>query len=418
MKTVCIFLFALMLCGPLAAADRELFRDGFAGASAWSASGQATTTVTQANGKLRYANSAAGAGAEITRAIRVPAAAAYRLSFRVVELSHEGGDSYYGVALRAPDGDQVGFVLAPEGQARINYWHDEDWAPSVLGWTQAPSMKRGAGAVNEVTIERQAGRFYLSVNGVLVGASDVVDFMPAQLVLVAKDPVVVEFDDISVVQTGLDSRMARLLLLAPVPGQAVLQQDDFNRTLKEKVRAKSLKKDDKWIVGNNGERDIGIDYERGLYTLEKKTDGDYWVYAGDVTEPQPVSGYSVGAKVAYSKVSPDGCGGVVVMGKPDKDKIEPMLVACYRPGANTAQLWYHPRDNSAWQALVDVPTAALVEGMNEVRLVLNDGKVLLFLNGEYQGDAPLPYGFEFYGVGFYVDARVGIEADDFVAREI
>lgn len=80
----------------------------------------------------------------------------------------------------------------------------------------------------------------------------------------------------------------------------------------------------------------------------------------------------------------------------------------------------YPRDNSGWQSLVDVPTRALVDGLNEVRVVVDVDRVILYVNGEYQGDAPYPSGFRYYGIGMYVDngTGTGMELDDFDAREL
>ncbi len=420
MKKLAFLLAAACLSGSVLAADAVLFRDDFSTNAGWPASEKpGTTTFTVVDGRLRLANLSNGMSMQTSRDVRVPGPAAYRLEFTTREIAASGDNVFYGVALRAPDGDEVGFTLGSQGYARIYYWRDNAWADiAAMDWVQVPAMKTGAGAVNKVRIERESGAFNFYVNDVFVGRSRIIDIAPSVVTVVANQQVTVDFDDIVLTRTGTDSRLARLTAQAPIPGAPVLAHDDFTRTLKEKLRGNTLKKDDRWMLEDSADTRRLIDYTRELLVFDRKAaEGYSWVWMGNTTDPRVFATYTVSAKVRYTK-NGTGCGGVVLLGKEQEGKEYPMLLACVQPSTGNVQLWTYPQDNSEWTSHVDVPTKALHEGMNELRLVFDKGEVLVFINGEYQGNGRPPANWAYYGMGLYVDNGVGMEVDDFDAREL
>lgn len=407
--------------GPALAAGEMLLREDFSALQGWTPSGKPTTSFQLNGGKLRVTNTADDFGSQSSRPVRVPATTAYRLSFTTTEIATGSKDAYFGVGLRAPNNDEVGFILSPSGYVRAYLWQAGQWATPPLRWLAVPAMRKGAGATNTVRVEREAGRFHVYVNEVLAGSTDTVDLAPSNVTLTVSQLVTVEFDDISLEATGAESRFARMLLAQPVPGAPVLLKDDFTRTMAEAMKSRISGKDveERWILGTNDVRTAAIDRDRGAYRVTAHKHG--WLqWAGGVTEPRPWAGWSMGAKIAYTQRGDQGCGGLVAIGKTTKpDADEPRLLPCYHPESGHMQLWYYPTTNDKWIELTSFPAAGAREGVNDLRLVsTGDGRLLLFLNAVYQGSVKEPLDFKFAGLGVHVDGTVGVEIDDVDCREI
>jgi hypothetical protein len=424
-------LLAAALGAPPAAAqantaNRTVFSDDFSSPGRWLLPAEADGAVSFGKGRLTLHSRPDSSNAVVVaHKLLLSPAASYRVSTEITVTERHNEDALAGISLQSPAGDVVRVRLRPGSKlVWIAYLHNEQAQPHLMPGTEVAGLKTGPGDSNTLAVESSGGRFTVLVNGVTVGTSAVVDFTPTRVQLVASD-LRAEFAKLTVSETGLDTRHARLLQRLPVPGQRTLAQD----TLKGAGLGKALSflgvgkapEEPEWTAPFNDEdgrfeRDTG----RGRLLLEAKTPKRSASVRVSSYVPLPGVGYAVSARVHLLREGDeDDCAGVFVDNKPLANGDFDMLVACVN--SVSVALWHFDAKADAWKNLAEaalaVPPATQGAAM-DLRLVMTAQRVIAFVDGRVHVSAARPADFKYDGVGLRVDPGYMIEVSDFKAHEL
>lgn len=402
---------------------RTVLSDDFGSPGRWMLPKDEPGAVNFGNGRLTLVSRPEGKNAvAVAREFLLSPAASYRISAELTVPERYTEDGFAGISLLSPAGDSVRVRLMIASQRLwIAYRHNDQAMPHLMPATVATAAQTAPGATNTLLIESSGGRFSVSVNGVAVGNSQVLDFTPTRLQLAAGD-VKAEFARLSITETGLDTRQARLLQLLPVPGQRTLAQD----TLKGGGMARALSflgvgkaaEEPDWTAPYNDEhgrfeRDTG----RGRLRLEAKTAERAATARLAAYYPLPGAGFAVSARLQVLRAGPDDeCAGVFVDGAPRPGGGHDILLACVN--ADSAELRHFDAQADAWKSLAEAALAVPGEKTVELRLVLTAHRVLVLVGGRMHASAPRPAGFSFDGVGLRADPGMLVEVSEFKAHEL
>ncbi len=426
-----VLLLAAALGAPPAAAQantssRTVFSDDFNSAGRWRLPADSAGAVNFGQGRLTLHSRPDSSNAvTVSHPLLLSPAASYRVSTEITVTERHNDDALAGISLQSPAGDAVRVRLRPGSKlVWIAYLHNEQSQPNLMPGTEVAGLKTGPGESNTLVVEGSGGRFTVLVNGVAVGSSAVVDFTPTRVQLVASD-LRAEFKRLSVSETGLDTRHARLLQRLPVPGQRTLAED----TLKSGGLGKALSflgvgkapEEPDWTDPFNDERGrFERDTGRGRLLLEAKTPKHSASVRLASYIPLPGVGYAVSARLHLLRGgADDACAGVFVDSTPRASGGFDMLLACVN--SESVQLWHFDAQADTWKTLAEAELAvppATKGAAIDLRLVMTAQRVIAFVDGRVHISAARPADFKYDGVGLRVDPGLLIEASEFKAHEL
>lgn len=418
--------FALVLAGlggsASAAAGTVVLQDDFSRDQGWSAP-DAGVSASFENGQLTVANSnpKLKSSATVSRPFLLAAAASYRVSVDIAVIRQEGESAFAGVDLVAPSGDSIAVTLSTKDQnIRVSYWYRGEWVKSIMPWTLAESMKSEPGAVNTIRVESKGGLLMVAVNDVVVGRTRVIDFFPTSIALGGGELFTARYDNLSITETGVDSRLARLQLLAPVPGQRLLAYDDFKSysTTGKLMSLVRRNKDDQPDWGeswDNARSRSEIDASRQRMVIEART-SSAWRNISSYA-PMPYAGYAVAARLdLLTLASGNDCAGIEIDGSREHNGTRDQLLACV--SQTEAMLVYFDAAKDEWQWLARAALALPQPKSADIRMTVNNGQVLMFVDGRLHLSADKPAGFEYFNAGIRIDAAQKVEVLEFKASEL
>lgn len=402
----------LLVIGSGAHAGPVRFQDDFSQPGNWAGQSTATHTVSVADGKLRVANTAMGDFSSFRQKVSVGPAATWKASvdYRFEKFSPTDKNPRATLALLSPTGAQSIYVdVAPTGWVYVSLWAGK-WV-TLMNW--APASAARAGDSNTLTVERVSGYLTLSVNNVYVGRTAIVDFSPRALGVTTQsnEPAIVEFDNLRLEETGIDSRYARLLGLQAVPGARVFLQEDFTRKPGQT---------ETWWIGADEHKSARIENGRYVVTGLKDTTDERVSTLIDTGLPGVFGGnpgYFLSARItplagdmAYSR-------GIVLIGEAGRNGEAPPSLSL-EATQNQYRIVERRRDGSLVTLLDWSVSDSLVRDKeNTLSLVLMvDDRVLAFINGEYQNTV-LQEGFYPAAMGVRVTGPQTFAVDDFFATE-
>lgn len=414
-----LLLLLLSAQASLVAAAEPVLQDDFSRNDGWSTPDSRLVVAHEA-GRLSLDNRDAGLHSiSATRPIPLSAAANYRLSVDITIERLGGDDAFAGVELIAPSGDAIGLQLSPKDHnLRITYWYRGHWVGSIMPWTLSKALKSEPGAVNTLTLESKNGSFVVTVNGEFVARSRVIDFSPISVGLGGGGSFAAHYDNLSITETGLDSRLARLSLRSPVPGQRLLAADDFKSySGAAKLMSLAKKKNDRpdWDeFWNNANSRVEIDGPRQRMIMESKSDRSAFTTISSYF-PLQYAGVAVSARFNFLKLAQeDDCAGVVVQGQREISGERDLMLACV--SQTQSMLAYFDVSTGQWRRLTTGSLA--LPGTAEIVLTINGDQILMFVDGRLQISADRPTGFGYYTSGLRIDPMQSIEVLEFKASEI
>lgn len=412
MKLTDLLPLALLTLATSAVAGPIRFQEDFSQPGTWPKQSTATHKVTVEGGKLRVANTAFGDFTSFRQPVSVGPAASWKASvdYRFEQFNPNDKNRKATLSIFSPTGAQSIYVdVTPDGWAAVALWTGK--AAMLMRWTQVPTARMGE--TNTLTVEREAGYLTISVNNKFVGRTAIVDFTPRGLGVTTQfnEPAIVEFDNLRLEETGVDSRYARLLGLQVTPGARVFLKEDFTRTAGQK---------ESWWVGADEDKTAKVESGRYEVTgLKEKTDtlastridasarGILGTYPGlQLTgKITPLKG-----DIAYSR------GIAIISGAGPKGEPPPFL--SLEVTQNQYRILERKRDGSVdvlkdWGASESI----LRDKENTLSLVMMpDRRVLAFINGEYQNTVSMT-GFYLDSVGVKFSGRQTFSVDDVLASE-
>ncbi len=422
MKSLISFLLLAAAASPLVAhAGTVAFSDDFSQKKDWSSPAKGVTVALDQGGLLMRNSDVALQNTAITHSFLLTGALNYRVSAKIVFTQLGGKDAYAGIELVSPAGDAIGFVLTPQiKKVTVTHWSHDTWAPNLLQQA-TEAIKTELGAINTLTVESDNGAFTVFVNEVQVGTTKAVDFAPSEIGLRGGDLFTARFDDVSLTETTLDTRMARYQLMEMVPGQTQLAFDDFTSySGMGKLMSLTKDKNDKPEWGemfDNENGRIQIDGKRKRMVMEAKTEERGLSNTLNSWQPLAYAGVSITARLNLVKIAEDAdCVGIVVEGKLDKDDDTDRLFGCINQ--NQAILKFYSSNTGKWEELQAGDLMVPNPSTAKLRLVINDDQVLLFVDTRLHVTSKKPQGFKYYVSGVKVDPAQTIEVLEFQAAEI
>ncbi len=289
-----------------------------------------------------------------------------------------------------------------------------------MRWKYVDAIKSELGATNDLLIDSQAGRFTLFVNGEFAGTSTVVNFMPNSLAFPGDTDSTVIYDNLKIVETGIDSHQARLLLLAKVPGQQVLSYDNFKRQSKnKKLLGKLMSKDDDddlpdWgDMWNDEDSSAELDSKRERLILQSKNKDAGFSIELYSEQPITLAGVTVNAKLDLVNLGGDNdCAGVKINSSPEGT----LLKGCIT--RSKAKMVFHSETEEQWTVLSVGDLATLDPASADIRLVYNAGDVVMFVDGKMMGASHIDDYFYYFDSGVELDGNQTVEVKEFMASEI
>ena len=404
-------------------AGRTALSDDFSGPGNWMLPKDEPGAVSFGNGRIVLLSRPGSENAvSVARALLLSPAASYRVSAELTVPERFADTAFAGISLQSPSGDAVRVRLMMQSQqVWIAYRHNGQAMAHLMPATVATALLTEPGATNTLLIESGGGRFSVSVNGVAVGTSQVVDFTPTRVQLVAGD-LKAEFAKLRVTETGLDTRQARLLQLLPVPGQRTLAQDTLKgnglgRALSILGVGKATEEPDWTKPFNNEQGRFERDTGRGRLLLEAKTAAHAASSRLSSYDPLPGASYAVSARVHLLRMAKaNDCAGVFVEGPAQPSGGYDIVMACVN--AESVMLWHFDAQTDAWKSLAEAELAVPAAKAMDLRLVVTNHRVVALVDGRVHASAAKPAGFAYDGVGLRADPGMLVEVSEFKAHEL
>ncbi|MDF2447181.1 MAG: hypothetical protein K0S46_2417 [Moraxellaceae bacterium] len=417
MRRLLPFLLLLPLA-PAAQADTALrFHDDFDTPGSWAGQTTPAAAVRVDFGVLHIARSGDGNTTELTRPVQVTPATRWRASVDLNYRDLTEGDEQVrgGLAVNGALGDGLYVQLDAAGNVRMTWYDGADWVPDApLPWTRAAAAKPGRDVVNRISLAREAnGTFSVAVNGEKAGESRVIDFTPRAVGIALKSTFQLgaDFDNLTLEETGSDAHVARLL----GSGGRTLFADDFTRRWLQR---------DGWWTGEDAEKKVEVKDGRLLVTGKGAT-GDTWRRGkhrllqridAPATPRGLASGYHVGARLTALEGDSSAPIGLVLAGdRGAQDPQAPGIAVQIDQQAFRLLRFY--ADGREDLLLPWTRSPSIAAGDNRLDLVVpEDGRLRVFINGDYQLTRPLPAGFALTTLGIEVTGARSVAIDDVVVR--
>lgn len=412
---------ALLLCTGAWAADPSLrFDDNFSTPGNWADFSKPQGTLAVSDGLLKVTR---GEGKYLVaeQPVSVRPAARWRatVDLNFTDYAADDKKARGGISLSGPLGDGFYVLLDPEGDVAVRYFNGTTWVDKdPLPYTRATAAKLGKNARNTLSIERESGHFRIYVNGVHVGRTRIIDFTPRQvgIVLASATTLTAEFDNLRLDELGIDSRFSRLINNDGTPGANNLLIDNFDRKRGQK---------ETWLVFDDENRKAEV--RDGRYFLtSKKENKATWSYSSAAGARSQLddytgsyAGYQISAVIASEAGDDESARGIMALGKAAEGDRYPPYVVLQVSGKHFKVV--HSDGAGTDHKLVGwTETPSLdPKGPNRLNLTeTGDGRLLVFINSDYQMTVPMPQGFRMTEPGVYVAGPQTISVDEFYAREI
>ena len=413
---------ALLLCTSAQAADPSLrFDDNFSTPGNWADFSKPHSTLAVSDGLLTITRSA-GSYTTADQPVSVRPAARWRatVDLRFTDYAADDKKARGGINLGGPLGDGFYVMLDPQGDVKVLYYDGNSWVDNdPLPYTRATGFKPGKNVPNTLSIERESGFFRIYVNGVHVGRTRIIDFTPRKvgIVLTSSTALTAGFDNLRLDELGIDSRFSRLINNDGTPGATNLLIDNFDR----KRGAK-----EGWWIGDTESRRAEV--RDGRYFLTGKKDSQSsWVTSDASSETRSkldsyggeYASYQISAVIASESGDSESGRGILAIGeKTDKDTYTPYVVL--QVSGKHFRVVYSDGAGTDHKLVGWTETPSLdPKGANRLNLTeLADGRLLVFLNSDYQMTVNLPQFFRMTAPGVYISGQQTIFVDEFYAREI
>lgn len=414
LATLCVMQLSL-LAGSAWANDKLRFSDDFSQPGAWVHENTKDKTA-GANGALRVERPGGDSTSRYTQLVVVSPAAAWRASVdvRLLQFDAKDGRGRAGLAIIGALGSVLEVHLDHQGDVLVGYHDGKSWTqPNPVPFTKAAAARRELGAVNTLSIERDAGFFRIFVNGVFVARTRIIDLTPRQVGISVDSakPLVAELDNLKLEEIGQDSRYARLLNIVGTPGATELLVDNFDT--------------DKnwWPSKDNDEVTVGV--KGGRYVLTIKSEGAEYFISGqtnvrEITRWGFPTGFQVSARTTWLGGDETWGRGINIFGPKPEGKSRPYFSLQVADGHLRV---VSQKSDGTEEVLLPWTKSPSVraDGDNWLNMsALADGRVLLFVNFDYQTTVRLPEWYDprkLDGVGIHGIGPQTVAFDNFYARE-
>ncbi|MBA3024558.1 MAG: hypothetical protein KKG03_02175 [Gammaproteobacteria bacterium] len=390
--------------------------DSFSAAGDWASKSNSKFKVAVENGVLTTTSQDGGTG-EFTQPVRINPAARWRAAVDITFRSYNEKDAAKraGLAVNGPLGDGMHILLTSSGYARISYWDGKKWVENdPLPFADAKRAKTKLNETNRLSIERESGFFRVYVNDDYVGRTRVMDFTPTSVGVVqsSQSAMTVEFDNLVLDELGMDTRFMRLLNISVIPGSKPLVIDDFTRGEKQAKRIPAWESscvDVSKAITNGRFVALCNDKESSALVTADSSHAGYNSEGG-------FSDFQVGAR--FNREQGDGIYGLELRAKrhdkvPDETPVLNLLL-----GSKSFVVYYFP-PGAELVRLVDWTKSPSIKSTdNHLNLTWENGRLLIFINGDFQTAVDAPKEFYLSKVGFYAASGTTISVDDFYAGEM
>lgn len=411
----------LLLCTSTQAADPSLrFDDNFSTPGNWADFSKPHSTLAVNDGRLKITRGD-GSYTNAEQPVSVRPAARWRATVDMTFTDYSSDDKKVrgGLSVSGPLDQRFYVLLDPEGDVKVLYYDGNEWVDKdPLPYTRATGAKLGKNARNTLSIERESGYFRIYVNGVHVGRTRIIDFTPRKVGIVLKSvaALTTEFDNLRLDELGIDTRFSRLINNDGTPGATNLLIDNFDRKRGQK---------ETWLVVDDEDRKAEV--RDGRYFLTSKKDGQStWGYSNTVGARSQLdnytgsyAGYQISAVIAPEAGDDESARGIMALGDAKEgDQYRPYVVLQVS-GKHFRVV--HSDGTDTNHKLVDwTETPSLnPKGANRLNLTeTGDGRLLVFINSDYQMTLTMPQYFRMTAPGVYISGQQTISVDEFYAREI
>lgn len=411
----------LLLCTSAWAADPSLrFDDNFSNPGNWAGFSKPHSTLAVSNGRLMVTRGD-GSYTNAEQPVSVQPAARWRATVDMTFTDYAADDKKVrgGLSVSGPLDQRFYVLLDPEGDVTVLYYDGNEWVDKdPLPYTRATGAKLGKNARNTLSIERESGYFRIYVNGVHVGRTRIIDFTPRKVGIVLKSvaALTTEFDNLRLDELGIDTRFSRLINNDGTPGARNLLVDYFDRKRGQK---------EGWWVGENEAKRAEV--RDGRYLLTGKKDStSTWVTSDDAgarssldTNLGAYAGYQISALIAPEAGDDESGRGILAIGeKADKDTYTPYVVL--QVSGKHFKVVYSDGAGTDHKLVGWTETPSLnPKGANRLNMTeLADGRLLVFINSDYQMTLTMPQYFRMTAPGVYISGQQTISVDEFYSREI
>jgi len=409
-------LAVLTLMMQAAQAGDPPFRDSFSAAGDWASKSNSKFKVAVENGVLTT-TSLDGGMREFTQPVKINPAARWRAAVDITFRSYNEKDAAKraGLAVNAPLGDGMHILLTSSGFARISYWDGKKWVENdPLPFADAKRAKTKLNETNRLSIERESGFFRVYVNDDYVGRTRVMDFTPTSVGVVqsSQSAMTVEFDNLVLDELGMDTRFMRLLNISVIPGSKPLVIDDFTRGDKQAKRVPTWESsciDVSKAITNGRFVALCSDKENSTLVTADSSHAGYNSEGG-------FSDFQVGAR--FNREQGDGIYGLELRAKRHKEGPDETPVLNLLLGSKSFVVYYFPPGEKLIRLVDWTPSPSIKSTDNHLNLTWENGRLLIFINGDFQTAVDAPKEFYLNKLGFYADSGTTISVDDFYAGEM
>ena len=424
-----------LCCSTHLYADVVVLEDDFASNKGWN-SYDNSKNVSFKDGKLiTTGDHSDGSYYPVSHDINLSAAASYQVSLQlsVTQDGSKPDEDWLGFSLVSSWNDRVMVVLRPEAKnVRMFHRFAGSWQV-IMAWTYVDAMKDALGEVNDIVLDSQAGRFTLFINGERVGSSMVINFAPSLIGLHGQSSSIAKYDNVKIVETGIDTHQARFLLLAKVPGQKNLSYDNFKRKSKGKAFFSNLiSSDDEdtaepdWgNLWDDEDSRAALDLKHERLILESKNEDAGFSLTLNAINPLTSVGVSVNAHLNFPSLGGDNdCAGVKIYSAEGGDEDSDFIKACITRKQAKMVFFRAAREENGkaedyeWFVLSVGDLAVLNPASADIRLVVSAGNVVMFVDGKMSGASRIQDYFYFEEAGVVLDGNQLVEVTEFKASEI
>ena len=344
------------------------------------------------------------------RPIPLGQAASWRTQLRLAAVKPAVADAALGLVLEDATGQFLGVMLRPQERDLIVIRSSgRTWRQPLTDYVAAPMLVGSAGAAHVLTVQSQASRLRISLDGQDVLTTPLLDFRPVKMGVRATNTQA-RVDQWVVQETGQDSRLARLAGLQVAPGAKVCFEDKFEDGNTASRAAKSLFSGLGSLLGNGpaaaaqGNTPIdprtawvdnwsdntvrfNRDPARKRLTMQTKTDDQTYQTTPETFRPMYHAGVAVQATVTFPVLEAGGNGGVVLLqsftaAKGSNPRPDELLFAQITPTEVRLYELNTDKDaNEKWMLIDSAPHGGTAQRPQTLRLVHQGENAWVFLDG-------------------------------------
>ncbi len=271
------------------------------------------------------------------RTINLGPAASWRAEVRLAAVQPAAADAALGMVLVDSTGTFIAVMLRPQERDLVVIRSiDGAWRRPLMGFVPAPMLAGAPTAPHVLSVQSQASRLRISIDGQVVVTTPLMDFRPVQLGLRASNTQA-RADQWLLQETGQDSRLARLAGLAQAPGTLVSFEDKladghavvrsaqslfsgvtslFSSTPPAKAQPDAIDSSTAWPQAfDDAHGAFNRDTARKRLVLQSKTDDSASHVNPDSLDAGYYAGVAVQATLNFPVLNAGGAGGVVLIKK-------------------------------------------------------------------------------------------------------